>query len=117
MFSPIFVATLIAIINPMLLRDVGYELSPAVTLGLLLPDGPFVGRFIHDSAQVLPRDLFERCSLPVGEYFLWTIAAQILVLPIIAYHFERISQISILANPLILPAHPPLMVLGVWDLF
>ena len=35
-----------------------------------------------------------------------------MTLPIIAYHFQRISLVSILANPVILPVQPPLMILG-----
>jgi competence protein ComEC len=35
-----------------------------------------------------------------------------MTLPIIAYHFQRISLVSIIANPFILPIQPPVMVLG-----
>jgi competence protein ComEC len=35
-----------------------------------------------------------------------------MVLPVIIYHFQRISLSSLLANPLILPVQPPLMMLG-----
>jgi competence protein ComEC len=48
----------------------------------------------------------------VGEFLLFTIAAQLTTLPIILYYFQRLSLISLLANPLILPAQPPVMILG-----
>ncbi len=35
-----------------------------------------------------------------------------LTVPVILYHFQRLSLISLIANPLVLPAQPPLMVLG-----
>ncbi len=49
---------------------------------------------------------------PLSEYFLFTLAAQLVTLPLIAWHFGRISFISLIANPLVLPAQPPLLVLS-----
>lgn len=43
---------------------------------------------------------------------LFTLAAQITTLPVIAYHFGRLSFSALLANPLALPPQPALMVLG-----
>jgi Competence protein len=48
----------------------------------------------------------------VGEYVLLTFAAQITTLPVIAYHFNRISLVAFLVNPLILPAQLPVMIVG-----
>jgi competence protein ComEC len=48
----------------------------------------------------------------VGEYFLFTLAAQLTTLPVIVYHFGRVSLSALLANPLILPVQPAVMVLG-----
>jgi competence protein ComEC len=45
------------------------------------------------------------------QYFIFTLAAGD-DFTHIAYHFQRISLVSILANPIILPAQPPVMVLG-----
>ena len=69
---------------------------------LLLPEMPSDPRI--GSAQ--------RISNLVGEYFLFTLAAQLTTVPLILYYFRRLSLISLAANPLILPAQPPLMVLG-----
>ncbi len=48
----------------------------------------------------------------MGEYVLLAFAAQITTLSVIAYHFNCISLVTFLVNPLILPAQPPLMILG-----
>jgi competence protein ComEC len=49
---------------------------------------------------------------PVSEYFLITLAAQLTTLPLMIYYFTRSSLTSLIANPLILPAQPALMVLA-----
>ena len=54
----------------------------------------------------------KRLSAPVGDFILFTFAAQITTLPLTAYHFKRLSLISFIANPIVLPAQPPLMILG-----
>ena len=41
-----------------------------------------------------------------------TLAAQILTLPLIVFYFGRLSVVGLLANLLILPAQPPIMVGG-----
>ena len=47
-----------------------------------------------------------------SEFVLLTLAAQVTTIPIMAYHFQRISLVSFLANPFILPAQPAVMILG-----
>jgi competence protein ComEC len=49
---------------------------------------------------------------PISAYLLFTLAAQLTTLPIMAYQFGRVSLISIIANPFILPAQPALMILA-----
>ena len=46
------------------------------------------------------------------EFVLLTLAAQLTTIPIMAYHFQRISLVSFIANPFILPAQPAVMILG-----
>jgi competence protein ComEC len=48
----------------------------------------------------------------VGAFLLLTLAAQITTLPLMIYYFKRLSLTALIANPLILPAQPLLMVLG-----
>ncbi len=48
----------------------------------------------------------------VGEYCLFTLAAQLTTLPVTLFIYERLSPIALLANPLVLPPQPALMVMG-----
>jgi competence protein ComEC len=98
--------------NPHVLWDIGFQLSFAATLGLVLYADSLNQYFIRRAAKRLPLETAERLAGPVGEYFLYTLAAQLMVLPVILYHFKRMSIISFFANPLILPVQPPLMLLG-----
>jgi len=59
-----------------------------------------------------PNAVARQIAAPVGEYLLFTLAAQLLTLPITLYHFQRISLSAVLVNPLVLPAQPPVMILG-----
>ena len=103
-------AAVMTAFNPHILGDVGFQLSFAATLGLVL----FAEPFQQAAERVLRRWLAprqaRRWAAPVGEFFLFTLAAQLLTLPISAYAFHRISVISFLANPAVLPVQAPLMV-------
>lgn len=107
-----FVAALMALLDPNVLWDVGFQLSFAATLGLVLYADPFQQAFIRLAARALPESRARRLAEPVGEYVLFTFAAQLTTFPVMAYHFGRISWSAFLVNPLILPAQPPVMTLG-----
>jgi competence protein ComEC len=106
------VAALMALANPNILWDVGFQLSFMATLGLVLYAEPLSAAFANLAARWLSRSTTQRLAGPVGEYVLLTFAAQITTLPVIAYHFNRISLVAFLVNPLILPAQPPVMIVG-----
>jgi competence protein ComEC len=106
------VAALMALANPNLLWDVGFQLSFMATLGLVLYATPLSEAFTNLTSRLLSRSTAQRLAGPVGEYVLLTLAAQVTTLPVIAYHFNRISLVAFLVNPLILPAQPPVMILG-----
>ena len=110
--SLVFVAALMALITPFVLWDVSFQLSFAATLGIMIYAEPFTNAFTNFTTRFIPRDRAEHLSGPVGAYFLITLAAQLTTLPLLIYYFKRISFTSLIANPLILPAQPPLMVLG-----
>lgn len=105
-------AAVMNIFNPMLLWDVGFQLSFMATLGLVLFADPFKRKFEIWIRKWVDPTMAKRLSGPVGEYFLFTIAAQIMILPVVIYHFQRISLSSIPANIAILPAQPFVMILG-----
>lgn len=106
------VAAGMAIVNPQVLWDVGFQLSFSATLGLVLFAAPFQGVFVRSAERYIPTDLAQRLAGPAGEYFLYTLAAQVLTLPLSLYYFQRIPLISLVANPLVLPVQPPILVLG-----
>jgi competence protein ComEC len=48
----------------------------------------------------------------LSELLILTLAAQIMTGPLLIYHFGRFSIVSLFSNLLILPAQPPIMILG-----
>ena len=105
-------AGVMALADPFVLWDVGFQLSFMATLGLVLYAQPMQDAVSAFLTRHFPNAPVEKIVGPFSDFFLLTLAAQITTLPISAYHFQRISLISILANPFILPAQPPVMVLS-----
>ena len=73
---------------------------------------PLKNGFSALAEKWLGEDKAARISSPVSEYFLFTLAAQLTTLPVIAIQFKRISLVSLLANPLILPVQPAILEAG-----
>lgn len=107
-----FVAALMALFDPNVLWDIGFQLSFMATLGLVLYAEPLSEAFVNLAARRLPLNTAQRLAGPVGEYVLFTLAAQITTLPVMVYHFQKFSLAAFLTNPVILPAQPPVMILG-----
>jgi competence protein ComEC len=105
-------AAIMALITPTVLWDVGFQLSFGATLGLILYAQSFQDWFENLLARRWSADTARKIATPVGEFVLFTLAAQLATLPIMAYQFNRISLISILANPFVLPVQPEVMVLA-----
>jgi competence protein ComEC len=101
-------AFLMTLWNPFLLWDVGFELSFAASLGLVLLVRPweegvraFLSRWVtEERASSIVRLLSEPLFV--------TLAAQLAVWPITIYYFRRFSLVSPLTNFLIIPAQPGL---------
>ncbi len=104
-------ALLMLIYNPLQLWDVGFQLSALATLGLILYAEPF-SNFTARWLERLARRDMSAFSRFVNENVVLTLAAQLTTIPIMAYHFQRISLISFIANPFILPFQPMVMILG-----
>ena len=103
---------LLTAINPLSLWDAGFQLSFAATLGLIL-FSPALDRFFERGlARVLPQDRAKRAVRYLDDLLIVTLAAQILTLPLILCHFGRVSLIAPLANLLILPAQPAIIIGG-----
>ena len=107
-----FTAAVMAVVNPNLLWDVGFQLSFAATLGLVLFARPLQDWFTSLLARRLKGETAAKIAGLAGAYVLFTWAAQLTTLPIIAYQFKSISLVSLIANPFILPVQPAVMVLG-----
>ncbi len=106
------VAALMALVTPYILWDVSFQLSFLATLGLILFATPMADSYTGFASRYLPEAWVRWSVGPVGAYFLCTLAAQVMVLPLMVYLFHDFSLISVVANPLVLPAQAPLMVLG-----
>jgi competence protein ComEC len=92
-------AALMVAKNPMTLWDVGFQLSVAATTGLVV-----LSPILESWLPTLPAVI--RSPLAVA------VAAQLMTVPIIAYNFHRVSLISPLANLLVLPVVPWMMLFG-----
>ncbi|MDD3481084.1 MAG: ComEC/Rec2 family competence protein, partial [Patescibacteria group bacterium] len=100
-FNAILVASSVMVfLNPsILIYDVGFQLSFAAVIGII-----YLAPHLEKPFVIFGKGL---STIMAG-----TIAAQLLTIPIISYHFGRVSLISLLANILILPFVPILMLLG-----
>lgn len=99
-------------VNPLLPWDAGFQLSFSATVGLMIYGEPLQKSFESWVTRRWGDAIAKRLAGPVGEYFLFTLAAQVTTLPVVLYHFNRLSLSAVLANPLILPAQPGVMILG-----
>ncbi|MGE5774679.1 MAG: ComEC/Rec2 family competence protein, partial [Chloroflexota bacterium] len=106
------VAMVMCLVNPLYLWDVGFQLSFFATLGLILYAEPFSQFANGIITRLFPNSTTEKVTALFSEFVLLTLAAQVTTIPIMAYHFQRISLVSFLANPFILPAQPAVMILG-----
>jgi competence protein ComEC len=106
------VAALMCLLDPDLPWDASFQLSFTATLGLVLYADRLQTAFNAWAGRRLPQGWGRRLAGPLGEYFLVTLAAQVTTLPVTLYHFQRLSPLALVANPLVLPPQPALMVLG-----
>jgi competence protein ComEC len=107
-----FSALVMTAANPLSLWDVGFLLSFASTLGMILFT-PVIQTWLQ---RMLGRWLQPAQLQPVMRFLndalISTLAAQILTLPLVAATFGRLSLISLLSNLLILPVQPLVMISG-----
>ncbi len=107
-----FSAAVMCLFDPRLPWDVSFKLSFTATLGLVLYAEPLQAAFEDWAARRWNPTLARRLAGPLSEYVLFTLAAQVTTLPVTLVHFGRLSLATLLANPLILPAQPLVMILG-----
>ena len=105
-------AGLMCLVNPLLLWDASFQLSFMATLGLVLFANPLETWLDALLQKRFPEETAHRLTGPVSEYFLFTLAAQVTTLPVIALQFKRLSLTSLAANPLVLPVQPAVLIMG-----
>ncbi len=110
--SLIVAATLMTLLNPQTLWDLGFQLSFAATLGLILYTPSLQSWFERLLSSALPPGTARRAVELLNEALIVTLAAQITTLPIIVYNFRQLSLVTLLSNFLILSAQPGVMLWG-----
>lgn len=137
-FVSLFTAGLfMTLINPLTLWDVGFQLSFMATLSLILFTPGLTERFERlldrglgwrgrqgtsrqgnkaGDAALSTSPLSTSLRTPLlaflNDAVMVTLAAQVLTLPLVAHYFGRVSVVSPLANLLVLPVQPPIMIWG-----
>ncbi len=112
-YASLFVAAfLMTLFNPFSLWDVGFQLSFGATLGLMLYAEPFTRWTRRQLLRWLPRQTVRRVMGLLSDAVLVTLAAQVLTLPLMMAYFRQFSLVSFVANALILPAQPGVMIWG-----
>lgn len=105
-------ASLMALANPLILWDIGFQLSFASTMGLILHaqqlqswwERVWATRFLSGPLLYVGQML--------GDAVLITFVAQAWAYPILIVNFHEVSLVSLIANTLIVPAQWGVMVLG-----
>ncbi|NWF63482.1 MAG: ComEC/Rec2 family competence protein, partial [Chloroflexi bacterium] len=105
------VAALMALWNPLALWDVGFQLSFFATLGLILYAEP-LSTFTARIFEKMTRQENSTVVNIINDNVMLTLAAQVMTIPLMLYYFHRLSLISFIANPFILPVQPAVMILG-----
>jgi len=100
-----FAAGVLLALEPGIAADVGWQLSFAAVLGILLLASPL-------RRAILERIGADGWRRPLADGAAMTIAATLATAPLIAFHFEELSTVTLVANLLALPAVAPAMWLG-----
>jgi competence protein ComEC len=98
--------------NPFTLWNIGFQLSVAATLGLILYGDLFKNHLQRLIAQKIASQRAEQLAEWANEALLLTLAAQITTLPLIVRQFGQLSLVTLFTNLLVLPVQPLLMVCG-----
>jgi len=114
-FAPISLAVAaigMTALNPYTLWDVGFQLSFAATVGLVLYAEPLERGAQRILAQVTSAELAQKVLGLISEALLMTLAAQIVTISLLLGCFGRLSLITLVTNLLILPVQTEVRLLG-----
>lgn len=92
-------AFLLLMYDPQLIRMAGFQLSFAATLAIIVLM-PVLDRLL----EIVPGKVRNQVNI--------CLAAQLGVVPLLAYHFRQFSAVAPLANVLVVPATYPVLILG-----
>ena len=98
--------------NPYTLWDVGFLLSFAATVGLVLYTDSLEKTFERILTRFTSAERAQKVVGLINEALIVTLAAQITTTPIILYYFGRLSLVTLLTNFLILPVQAGVMIWG-----
>ncbi len=112
LISLMVAASAMTLLNPQALWDVGFQLSFAATLGLILLVPPMQEALANRLRHWLSAARARQALSVLNDALVVTLAAQITTTPVILYTFGRLSLVSLITNFLILPVQPGVMVWG-----
>ena len=111
--NSLFVAAiLMTALDPFTLGDVGFQLSFAATLGLVLYTRPLQNAVEGGLTRLFNGEVAKKVIGVLSDAVLVTLAAQITTLPILIVTFRQVSLLTLLVNALVLPAQTGVMVFG-----
>jgi competence protein ComEC len=111
--NSLFVAGLImTALDPGTLFDIGFQLSFAATLGLVVYAKPFADSTERLLMRLFPNQIARTIVNIANDAILVTFAAQVATLPLLIVYFRQFSWVSLFVNPLVLPAQTGVMVFG-----
>ena len=123
----------LTLINPLTLWDIGFQLSSMATAGLILftpPITAWITKVLPDfqgsvltSTQSIPRVTTPGAITPnnptntlfyslIADSLIVTLAANVMVMPLIVFYFGRLSVISVAANLLVAAVQPLILLSG-----
>jgi competence protein ComEC len=98
--------------QPFTLWEIGFQLSFAASLGLILYLGKLAAAFENALCRFVSMEIAQRMAVVLREGLLATLAALLTTLPWMVYHFGNFSPLTLVANLLVLPVQPTIMYLG-----
>ena len=109
---------LMVVVQPLMLLDVGFQLSVVATAGLLYVEPWLQRKFKITKNKLQTNSKNENMQIEngiqmyLGEYWWPTVAATLATMPVIYYTFGRVSWISPVVNMIVLPLTPLIMLLS-----
>lgn len=100
--------------DPCILHDLSFQLSFAATAGLLLlaPAPQAWGRRLLAEVRAPDGVTWRSFALAAWDTLAVTLAATVATMPLLLLHFQRLSVVSPLANLLLVPLFPAVLVAG-----